>query len=66
MSDDPTVIDDTTLPKTEDGTPVVRSYVTESRSGAALSIGDSFVLLFHDRAIHADVTEIETEEATDE
>jgi hypothetical protein len=60
MTDKPTVIDETTLPETNDGTPVVHSYVTESRSGAALSVGNSFILLFHDRAIHADVTEIET------
>jgi hypothetical protein len=56
----------TTLPETDDGTPVVRSYVPESRSGGVLSVGDPFILLFHDRAIHADVTEVETGATADE
>jgi len=61
MSNDTTTIDEETLPETEDGTPVVHAYVTESRSGKALNQDGSFILLFHDRAIHATVTDIETE-----
>ena len=66
MSDDePTLLDETTLPETADGTPVLHSHVPESRSGAALSVGDVFILLFHDRAIYANVTGVKTEGDTD-
>jgi len=60
--DDPAVIDEDTLPTTDDGTPVVHSYPTESRSGAALDTEDEFILLFSDRAVHATVTDINTED----